>query len=312
MSMVLLKRLLLGGSAIPAKLRDTEQAYLPLSQRSPSVSGNDSPLRSSISTSVDLTEKDCSDAGNEKLLFDDEDGARQRLTKSMMPRLISDATIGLSDGLTVPFALSAGLSALGSTRVVIYGGIAELIAGAISMGLGGYLGARTEVDSYEATVAETRLLVSNSPSEALYLARSVFNPYNLPTSTLEPLLSHLSQEPHQLESFLLSFHHQLSAPANERAYISALTIAAGYFFGGLVPLIPYLLVAESEAVRGFWWSVFVMTVALAVFGYVKTCAISGWWGGRCMGRGIIGAGQMVVVGGLAAGAAMGLVRLLEG
>ncbi|TVY26843.1 Protein CCC1 [Lachnellula hyalina] len=198
-------------------------------------------------------------------------------------RVISDATIGLSDGLTVPFALTAGLSALGNTKVVIYGGFAELIAGAISMGLGG------------ANLSDLT---------------AVFEPYNIPAETLTNLTSHLTSSP-KLVDFVMQFQHCESEPASSRALTSALTIAGAYFFGGLLPLIPYFFVGAEQVFQGLYISIGVMVLALFAFGYVKTCVVVGWEGGRAVRQGCFGGVQMVVVGSAAAGAAMGLVRLFN-
>ncbi|OBT73943.1 hypothetical protein VF21_07471 [Pseudogymnoascus sp. 05NY08] len=215
-------------------------------------------------------------------------------------RLISDATIGLSDGLTVPFALTAGLSALGDTRVVIYGGLAELVAGAISMGLGGWLGAKSELASYKATETETAARIAAAPATLHEELTALFEPYSIPPSTLAPLTTHLLTSP-SLLPFLMRIEHCLPPPSPHRALASALTIASAYFLGGLLPLVPYFFVEEVE--RGLWVSVAVMAVALWVFGWVKT----GVCGGGNWER-VKGGGEMVVVGGVAAGAAMGLVR----
>ncbi|TDZ29018.1 Vacuolar iron transporter cccA [Colletotrichum spinosum] len=225
-------------------------------------------------------------------------------------RVISDATIGLSDGLTVPFALTAGLSALGQTKVVIYGGMAELIAGAISMGLGGYLGAKSEAASYRETLNECTRLTQQDPNLARAQVREVLEPYELPKQTLEEVTDHLSTSP-RLVDFLMQFHHCEQEPASNRAFISAMTIAAGYLLGGLVPLFPYFFVPSEDVHLALYVSVAVMAVALFVFGYIKTCIVSGWHGSRCVRQGVVGGLEMVIVGGAAAGAAMGLVKAFD-
>ncbi|KAE8443325.1 hypothetical protein EG329_001968 [Mollisiaceae sp. DMI_Dod_QoI] len=225
-------------------------------------------------------------------------------------RVISDATIGLSDGLTVPFALTAGLSALGNTKVVIYGGFAELIAGAISMGLGGYLGAKSEAASYHAQREETQLLVDTNPRAVMQNVAAVFEPYELPKKTLDNLTSHLADSPH-LVDFVMQFQHCEEPPASSRALTSALTIAMGYFFGGLLPLLPYFCVGSNQVYEGLYISIGVMVVALFLFGYIKTCVVVGWGGGKYIRAGCLGGVQMVVVGSAAAGAAMGLVKLFN-
>ncbi|RDL41896.1 uncharacterized protein BP5553_01875 [Venustampulla echinocandica] len=225
-------------------------------------------------------------------------------------RIISDATIGLSDGLTVPFALTAGLSALGNTKVVVYGGFAELVAGAISMGLGGYLGAKSEAASYEAQRIETQEMIATNPHVVVADIVEVFSPYAVPKHTLDDLTTHLAQSP-RLVDFVMQFKHCAEEPASSRALTSATTIALAYFLGGLLPLIPYFCVGEKQVFEALYISIGVMIVALFVFGYVKTCVVVGWDGGKNVRAGCFGGVQMVVVGSAAAGAAMGLVRLFS-
>jgi VIT1/CCC1 family predicted Fe2+/Mn2+ transporter len=221
-------------------------------------------------------------------------------------RLISDATIGLSDGLTVPFALTAGLSALGDTRVVIFGGLAELIAGAISMGLGGYLGARGEAEAYSSLATETKRQVQETPNYAALLVRESLVPYQFPTGTLDSVVGHLKQRPEQMGDFIMRVHHNMAETSfsRSRAYLSALTIAAGYFVGGFVPLLPYLFLSTLH--EAFIVSCVVMAIALFAFGFVKTRVI----GEGSMFSSVQSGVQMVALGGLAAAAAMGCVRAL--
>jgi vacuolar iron transporter family protein len=133
----------------------------------------------------------------------------------------------------------------------------------------------------------------------------VFEPYNLPKETLDNLTTHLIDSP-KLVDFVMQFQHCAEAPAASRAFISAITIALGYFLGGLLPLIPYFCV--DKVYTGLYISIGVMIVALFVFGYVKTCVVIGWQGNRNIQQGCFGGIQMVLVGSIAAGAAMGLVR----
>ncbi|KAF3480230.1 uncharacterized protein GIQ15_05577 [Arthroderma uncinatum] len=225
------------------------------------------------------------------------------------PKIVSDAILGLSDGLTVPFALSAGLSALGNTRVVVVGGLAELVAGAISMGLGGYVGARSEVEAYEATVRETKHLVRASPTETVNIIREVFAPFNLPDEPVTRMSNILHDSPQKLLDFLVTFHHKEAKPNCNQAWISAVTLALGYFIGGFIPLIPYFLV--DHVLVALYYSIGMMGVTLLVFGYVKTCVVRGWAGKDNIVAGIKGGLQMVVVGGLAAGASIALVRAIN-
>ncbi|KAK4545483.1 hypothetical protein LTR36_002833 [Oleoguttula mirabilis] len=228
------------------------------------------------------------------------------LPSRINPRIISDATIGLADGLTVPFALTAGLSALGDTNVVIYGGLAELIAGGISMGLGGYLGARSEAEAYQAALAETKALVVNDHAKAATLVRETLSDYDLSESVLHEITTSLLASPPGMVDFLMRFHHQLTEAdyAPSRAYVSGLTIASGYTLGGLVALIPYLLASNIK--DAFFGSIILMALALFAFGWAKTAMIGGSNHWVCFKNGT----QMMVLGGVAAGAAMGCVKAI--
>ncbi|OJD16924.1 hypothetical protein AJ78_02961 [Emergomyces pasteurianus Ep9510] len=225
------------------------------------------------------------------------------------PRVISDAILGLSDGLTVPFALSAGLSAFGDTKVVVLGSLAELVAGAISMGLGGYVGARSEIESYDTAKREVQELVQSCPCETTSMVREVFAPYSLPDHPVSQMSSTLHSSPQQLMEFLLAFHHKQPEPDRNQAYISAITLAIGYFVGGFIPLIPYIIC--TQVLTALKYSGGVMAITLLVFGYIKTCIVRGWKGRENVMAGFKGGVQMVLVGGIAAGAAVALVRLID-
>ncbi|PGH17170.1 hypothetical protein AJ79_01308 [Helicocarpus griseus UAMH5409] len=238
---------------------------------------------------------------------DSEDAQTSR--SRINPRIVSDAILGLSDGLTVPFALSAGLSAFNDTKVVVLGSLAELVAGAISMGLGGYVGARSEIESYDAARREIQNLVKSCPCETMTMVREVFAPYHLPDHPVSEMSSTLHGSPQQLLEFLLTFHHKQSEPDCNQAYISAITLAVGYFVGGFIPLIPYFIFHQvSTALK---YSIGVMAVTLLVFGYIKTCIVRGWKGRDNIMAGVKGGFQMILVGGIAAGAAIGLVRMID-
>ncbi|KAF4214918.1 hypothetical protein CNMCM8980_008853 [Aspergillus fumigatiaffinis] len=225
------------------------------------------------------------------------------------PRIISDAILGLSDGLTVPFALSAGLSALGNTKVVVLGGLAELAAGAISMGLGGYVGAKSEAESYQATVRETKELIETSPVETSAIVRDTFSAYGLPEAAISQINASLHASHDRLLDFLISFHQKETQPDCNQAWISAITLALGYFVGGFIPLIPYFMV--DQVIVALYWSIGVMAVTLLAFGYIKTCVVRGWSGRDNIIAGIKGGVQMCFVGGVAAGAAIALVGLID-
>lgn len=138
----------------------------------------------------------------------------------------------------------------------------------------------------------------------------IFEPYELPSELVAQLTNHLAVSP-MLPSFLMNFHHTLAEPSESRAVICALTIALGYFIGGFVPLVPYFFVGPTDAFVALRWSIATMVVALFLFGYGKTCFVSGWKGRKNVRKGFVGGVQMVLVGGIAAGSAMGLVKAFQ-
>lgn len=148
------------------------------------------------------------------------------------------------------------------------------------------------------------------PASVSTTINDIFEPYELPSELLTQLTNHLSASP-MLPSFLMNFHHTLPEPSDSRAVICALTIALGYFIGGFVPLLPYFFVGPHDAFVALRWSIATMAIALFLFGYGKTCFVSGWSGRRNIRKGFIGGLQMVLVGGVAAGSAMGLVKLFQ-
>ena len=164
-------------------------------------------------------------------------------------------------------------------------------------------------ESYETTVRETRALIESDPQETQTIVRDTFAPYRLSSHAIEEITRDLHASHERLLDFLLAFHHRESAPDCNQAWISAITLAVGYFVGGFIPLIPYFI--ASQVIAALYWSIGVMGVTLLVFGYVKTCIVRGWSGRDNILAGIRGGIQMVFVGGVAAGAAIGLVRLID-
>lgn len=252
----------------------------------------------SVKLSSDLGKDDVSNS----------DGSENGFFSTVDPRVISDMIIGLSDGLTVPFALTAGLSSLGDSKLVITGGFAELISGAISMGLGGYLGAKSESDYYHAEVKQEKrkfydnMTLINHEIEDILLE---INP-NFTDETIVSFIKDLQRTPELMVDFIIRYGRGLDEPAENRQLVSAVTIGGGYFIGGLVPLLPYFFVHEVGI--GLIWSVVVMTITLFWFGYVKTQVSMS---NNCTLQKKISEGfQMVGVGGIAAGAAWFFVRIL--
>ncbi|OBA19170.1 DUF125-domain-containing protein [Metschnikowia bicuspidata var. bicuspidata NRRL YB-4993] len=226
---------------------------------------------------------------------------------SFDPRVMSDIIIGLSDGLTVPFALTAGLSSLGSSKLVITGGMAELVSGAISMGLGGYLAAKSELDYYHSEVKKEKLQFFKKPESINQEAAEIMFELGASEQTIASFLKDMGHTPKNLIDFVIRFGKGLEEPAEGREFTSALTIGSGYFIGGFIPLLPYFF---CDVVRtGLIVSVIVMIVTLFIFGYVKTSVSLG---DDCGTKKKVYEGlQMVAIGSVAAGAAWTLVYFIE-
>src|SRR5215469_8757154 len=214
---------------------------------------------------------------------------------------VRDVVIGMSDGLTVPFALAAGLSgAISNTRFIVIGGLAEIAAGSIAMGLGGYLAARGDAEHYEQERVREYREIEEIPEEEKAEVARVFQNYGLRAEESTPVVEALSRRPDAWVDFMMRFELGLEEPDPKRAVTSAGTIAASYVVGGMIPLSPY--VALSNAYRGLIFSVVLTLAALAVFGYIK---------GRFTGaRAFKSALQTMVIGGLAAGVAFALAKLI--
>ncbi|KAH7162264.1 Ccc1 family [Dactylonectria estremocensis] len=259
-----------------------------------------------------------------------------------LTRFFSDFTLGFSDGLTVPFALTAGLSSLGSTDTVISGGLAELCAGCISMGIGGYLAARDEVppahsnsqqqrtfDEEEEEEEEARGMLSydgdsessarlevteKSSDSAVHLIQSHLEPLALPPAIMSTIMTTLQSEPNRATraiAGLQSYHEKLSIrPSNPlpiSPLLSGLSISLGYTIGGIIPLCPYFFAATVGL--GLRWSICLCLIALFTFGSGKSWVLRGeGLGWRCVWEGL----QMLILGMLAAGTAVACVSLMEG
>ncbi len=217
---------------------------------------------------------------------------------------VRDIVIGLSDGLTVPFALAAGLSgAVASTHLIVLAGLAEIAAGSIAMGLGGYLAARGDAEHYAAErLREEREIVERTRDEEEEIYE-IFERYGVARPSAEPVLTALKANPTAWVDFMMRFELGLEQPVQGQARRSALTIALSYVVGGVVPLSPYMAI-HGDAKLALGVSVGVTLLALAVFGGIK---------GRVTGTGWLrSAVQTVVIGGSAACAAYVLAQLLSG
>jgi VIT1/CCC1 family predicted Fe2+/Mn2+ transporter len=215
---------------------------------------------------------------------------------------VRDIVIGMSDGLTVPFALAAGLSgAVDSTAIIVTAGLAEIAAGSIAMGLGGYLAAKSDAEHYASEKRREQREVAEIPEEEMEEVAQVFRGYGLTTDQVAPVVNALSERPKAWVDFMMRFELGLEQPRPERARISALTIGGAYMAGGLIPLAPYIILSNAHVALLF--SVAVTLVALFVFGYIK--------GRFTTARPMRSALETALVGSLAAGAAFLIAKAIS-
>jgi vacuolar iron transporter family protein len=215
---------------------------------------------------------------------------------------VRDVVIGMSDGLTVPFALAAGLSgAVAASRLVVTAGLAEVAAGSIAMGLGGYLAARSDAEHYASERRREAREVVEVPDREVAEVLEVLADYGISAEAGAPVVEALKSRPEAWVDFMMKFELGLEQPNPGRALYSAATIAASYVVGGVIPLLPYML--RSTVASALPMSVAVTAVALAVFGYMK---------GRFTGGSPLrSAVQTTVIGGLAAAAAFAIARAIS-
>ena len=215
---------------------------------------------------------------------------------------VRDIIIGMADGLTVPFALAAGLSgAIVSSGIIITAGLAEIAAGSIAMGLGGYLAAKSDAEHYANEYAREQREIVEKPEMEKQEVREIFDSYGLLSQESREVVEALSKRPEAWVHFMMRFELGLEKPEPKRALISAFTIAVSYIVGGLIPLAPYVFAASSSIALKF--SIVVTVVALGVFGYIK-----GFFTGMSPMRSAV---QTVVVGSLAAAAAFTIAKLIS-
>ncbi len=175
--------------------------------------------------------------------------------------VVRDVVIGMSDGLTVPFALAAGLSgAVDNTHIVVVAGLAEIAAGSIAMGLGGYLAARGDAEHYESERQREVREVEEIPDEEAREVQQVFTSFGLSKDESTTVVQSLTKRPQQWVDFMMRFELGLEEPDPKRAVQSAGTIAVSYIAGGIIPLAPYMLMHSSRSALG--WSVLVTLLAL--------------------------------------------------
>src|SRR5712664_187997 len=221
---------------------------------------------------------------------------------------VRDIVIGMSDGLTVPFALAAGLTGLASaaTRIIVTAGLAEIAAGSIAMGLGGYLAAKSDAEHYAKEREREKLEVKQIPEEEMREVAEVFHSYGLSHEESDPIVEALAKHPQKWVDFMMRFELGLEKPDPKRALVSAFTIAISYVASGLIPLAPYIVadfVKQMSVATALLLSIALTLIALLVFGFIK---------GRYTGtRPLRSALQTALIGSVAAGAAFLIARLIS-
>lgn len=219
------------------------------------------------------------------------------------PESVRDVVIGMSDGLTVPFALAAGLSgAIAQNSIVITAGLAEIAAGAIAMGLGGYLAARSDAEHYASELIREYHEVAVVPDKEAQEIADVFSGYGVAPEDSAAVIASFRKRPDDWVRFMMRFELGLEEPHPQRAMQSAATIAASYLVGGMIPLSAYF--ATADVPTALHWSIGITLTALAIFGWIK-----GHFTGAPKVRSAI---QTLVVGGVAAAAAYQLAKLVNG
>ena len=215
---------------------------------------------------------------------------------------VRDIVIGMSDGLTVPFALAAGLSgAVDSTGIIVTAGLAEIAAGAIAMGLGGYLAAKSDAEHYVSEQLREQKEVAEIPEEEMEEVAQVFREYGLTSEQVAPVVHALSLRPKAWVDFMMKFELGLEEPRPGRARASAMTIGGAYVAGGLIPLAPYIILSKAHV--ALLCSVVLTLAALLVFGFIK--------GRFTTAKPMRSALQTALVGSLAAGAAFLIAKVLS-
>lgn len=257
---------------------------------------------------------------------------KEEMSRTLIdPDVMRDLVIGLADGLTVPFALTAGLSALGSTHLVVTGGVAELISGALSMGIGGFFASQADRDQFLYILKNTReRLRTSCTSELRREAHAILAPvgiepkvssavadsllrveretvFTVPSRNFKGYMTGQVGNDPGLSTFLVRFGEGMEETTRLRTFTSGFTVGMGYLLGGIIPLLPYIICKDS-VLTALWWSIGVTGITLLVFGSLKawfTGAGKGAWGVT------YGAVSTLAIGGAAAAASYGVVKALQ-
>lgn len=216
---------------------------------------------------------------------------------------IRDIVIGMSDGLTVPFALAAGLSgAVNSSSIVMTAGIAEIVAGSIAMGLGGFLAGRTEADHYQSELQREYDEIERVPEQEKAEVREVFADFGLSETLQHQIADEMARDKDKWVDFMMRYELGLEKPLANRATQSAVTIGLSYVVGGIIPLSPYFFIGNAST--ALYYSCGITLLCLFVFGYFKS-KMTGQ-------KPINGAFKVVIIGTLAAAAAFIMAKLISG
>jgi vacuolar iron transporter family protein len=216
--------------------------------------------------------------------------------------VVRDTVIGLADGLTVPFALAAGLTgAIDQPSLVVTAGLAEIAAGSIAMGLGGYLAGKSDVEHYASERDREQLEIEQKPEVEAMEVMELLQSHGLSPEESAPLVEALRKRPEAWRDFMMRFELGLEKPDPRRAVRSGAVIATAYVVGGLIPLGPYMLLSSAQTALP--WSVGVTGTALAVFGWIRG-HLTGIWPVRS-------ALQTLLIGGVAAAAAFLIARAIS-
>ncbi|MGX9135112.1 VIT1/CCC1 transporter family protein [Rummeliibacillus sp. JY-2-4R] len=220
----------------------------------------------------------------------------------MASDLIRDIVIGMSDGLTVPFALAAGLSgSISNASLVVVAGVAEIAAGSIAMGLGGYLAARTDEEHYASELDRERREIVELPDREREEVAEIMREWNIPDSAIKEAVDAMTKDPEKWADFMMKYELGLEKPEPKRALTSSATIGFSYIIGGLIPLSPYMIVSNANS--ALLLSVIMTLIALFIFGFIK---------GKFTGsKPFKSAFQTTLVGGIAAGIAFLIARLIS-
>lgn len=217
--------------------------------------------------------------------------------------IVRDVVIGMSDGLTVPFALAAGLSGAAlSTGIIVTAGLAEIVAGSIAMGLGGYLAGKSDIEHYDSEYKREANEIEKLPDHEKDEVFEILENFGLTHEESAPIVESLIKRPKDWADFMMKFELGLEKPNPKRAWQSGATIGGAYILGGMIPLAPYIIFNDVNT--ALYWSIVVTVIALFIFGYIK-----GQFTGTKPLRSAI---QTCLIGSTAAAVAFLVARLIGG